>query len=175
MKRLLLMWSALLTLVGCGSAQTKAPDQGVSPAYATLLRTMYKSTVPTVSAAELAQLRQQRPGLALLDTRTPAEYNVSHLAGARFVDYEAFTAAAVRDLPREQPVVVYCSVGVRSERIGEQLRALGFRDVRNLYGGIFQWANEARPLVDAHGPTQRVHPYSALWGAWLTRGEKAYN
>ncbi|GAB2968550.1 hypothetical protein GCM10027048_44290 [Hymenobacter coalescens] len=168
------MWSALLALVGCGSAQPTTPA-GVSPAYATLLKTLYKGSVPTLSAEELARLRRQRPALTVLDTRTPAEYNVSHLAGARLVDYDAFSAAAVRDLPREQPVVVYCSVGVRSERIGEQLRALGFRDVRNLYGGLFQWANEARPLVDARGATQRVHPYSALWGAWLTRGEKAYH
>lgn len=172
MKKLLLLWSALLPLPGCGSAQN--PPAGVAPAYAALLRTMYKHSVPTVSAAELDRLRQQQPALAVLDTRTAAEYRVSHLPGARFLDYDAFTAAAVRDLPREQPVVVYCSVGVRSERIGEQLRALGFRDVRNLYGGIFQWSNEARPLVDAQGPTRRVHPYSALWGAWLTRGEKAY-
>ncbi|OON70218.1 rhodanese-like domain-containing protein [Hymenobacter sp. CRA2] len=174
MKRLLLMWSALLALVGCGSAQT-TPDNRVTPAYAALLKTMYKNSVPTLSAGELAKLRQQQPQLTVLDTRTPAEYQVSHLAGARFVDYDSFNPEAVRDLSRDQPVVVYCSVGVRSERIGEQLKALGFRDVRNLYGGLFQWANEARPLVDAHGPTQRVHPYSALWGAWLTRGEKAYN
>lgn len=167
------MWSALLTLVGCGSAQTTPP--GVAPAYAALLKTMYKNSVPTVSGAELARLRAQRPALTLLDTRSAVEYQVSHLPGARFLDYDAFSPAAVRDLPREQPVVVYCSVGVRSERIGEQLKALGFRDVRNLYGGLFQWSNEARPLVDAHGPTQRVHPYSALWGAWLTRAEKAYN
>ncbi|RTQ52392.1 rhodanese-like domain-containing protein [Hymenobacter gummosus] len=173
MKRVLLMWSALLALVGCGSAQDK-PAPGASPAYAALLKTLYKNTVPTLSAAELARLRQRQPALILLDTRSAAEYQVSHLPGARFIDYDAFTAAAVRDLPREQPVVVYCSVGVRSERIGEQLKALGFRDVRNLYGGLFQWSNEARPLIDAHGPTQRVHPYSALWGTWLTRAEKAY-
>jgi rhodanese-related sulfurtransferase len=174
LKRLLLMWSALLTLVGCGSAQNP-PAQAASPAYAALLKTLYKNSVPTVSAAELQRLRQQQPALTLLDVRSAAEYQVSHLAGARLIDYEAFSADAVRDLPREQPVVVYCSVGVRSERVGAQLKALGFRDVRNLYGGLFQWANEARPLVDAHRPTQRVHPYSPLWGAWLTRGEKAYN
>jgi rhodanese-related sulfurtransferase len=119
-------------------------------------------------------LRQQNPKLQVLDTRTPAEYRVSHLQGAWFVDFDHFDATSVRDLPHDAPVVVYCSVGYRSERVGEQLKALGFRDVRNLYGGIFQWVNEGQPVYDSHGATERVHPYSALWGAWLKRGEKAY-
>jgi 3-mercaptopyruvate sulfurtransferase SseA len=75
---------------------------------------------------------------------------------------------------RQQTVVVYCSVGYRSERVGERLKALGFRDVRNLYGGIFQWVNEGRPVYNATGPTRQVHPYSALWSTWLRQGEAVY-
>jgi 3-mercaptopyruvate sulfurtransferase SseA len=42
------------------------------------------------------------------------------------------------------------------------------RDVSYLAGGIFQWANEERPLVDAAGnPTTRVHPYNRFWGRLL--------
>ncbi|KAA9339937.1 rhodanese-like domain-containing protein [Hymenobacter busanensis] len=131
--------------------------------------------MPTVQPAELAaELRRQAAPVVLLDTRTPAEYAVSHLQGARLIDAEQFSPAAVRDLARDQTVVVYCSVGARSQRIGEELRALGFRDVRNLYGGLFEWVNQGLPVYDAHGPTQRVHPYSALWGIWLKRGEAAY-
>ena len=172
MKKLVLMLSGVLFLLGCGSSQTLPPQ--VDPAYGRLLQTLYKGTVPTLLPAELAGLRREHPGTIVLDTRAAAEYRVSHLEGARFIDYDAFSPAAVQDLPRTQPVVVYCSVGYRSERIGEKLKALGFRDVRNLYGGIFQWINEAYPVVDEHGRTSRVHPYSALWAPWVRRGEKAY-
>lgn len=167
------MWSALLALVGCGSSNS--PTSEVAPAYATLLKTMYKGTVPLVTGEELVALQHVQPKVVLLDARSPAEYNVSHLPGARFVDYDSFRPETLADVPREQPVVVYCSVGVRSERVGEQLKAQGYTNVRNLYGGIFQWVNEARPVVNTQGQiTERVHPYSALWGAWLTRGEKTY-
>lgn len=163
----------LLALPACGQ-DTSVPET-VSPAYRQMLRTLYRETVPTIQAAALANMMQVKPKkVLLLDTRTPAEYKVSHLAGARFVNFETFGKNDFKGLSREQTVVVYCSVGYRSERVGERLKALGFRDVRNLYGGIFQWVNEGRPVYNAAGPTRQIHPYSALWSAWLRQGEQVY-
>ncbi|TGE20151.1 rhodanese-like domain-containing protein [Hymenobacter elongatus] len=164
-----ILW--LFTLSACGQ---DAPA-GQSPAYDQLLRTLYRETVPTVQPATLAQeLRKSPSTILLLDTRTPAEYGVSHLRGARFVDFDQYEQATFADVPRDRKVVVYCSVGYRSERVGERLQALGFKNVRNLYGGIFQWVNEGRTVYNHHGKTQNVHPYSALWSPWLTRGNKVY-
>ena len=163
----------LLALGACGSG---AADKTVAPAmlYQQLLRTLYRNTVPTVPAAALAQeLAAPAPPL-LLDVRTPAEYRVSHLRGARFVAFDSVATAQFAGLDRSQPVVVYCSVGVRSERLGERLHALGFHNVRNLYGGLFEWVNEGHPVVDSTGPTTNVHPYSPFWSPWLKRGRKAY-
>ncbi|PJJ60057.1 rhodanese-like domain-containing protein [Hymenobacter chitinivorans] len=164
-----LAWGLLLS--ACGSkAQT-----GDNPGYDRLLRTLYKNTVPVVRPAALAQELQQNPAaVVVLDTRTPAEYRVSHLPGARFVDFDTYEKATFADLPRDRKVVVYCSVGYRSERVGERLRALGFTQVQNLYGGIFQWVNEGRPVYNQQGLTQNVHPYSALWSLWLSKGNKVY-
>ncbi|GAA3927103.1 hypothetical protein GCM10022406_11100 [Hymenobacter algoricola] len=162
-----------LVLAACGK-DPAAAQPGPSPAYAQLLRTLYRETVPLIQPAELARLRQQPEAVVLLDTRTPAEYQVSHLRGARLVDFAQYEQASFRDLPRDRPVVVYCSVGYRSERVGERLRALGFTNVRNLYGGIFEWINEGHPVYNAQGRTTKVHPYSALWSPWLTRGTKVY-
>ena len=165
---------SLLVLAACGrSADEASYNPGML--YKQLLRTIYRHTVPTVPAATLAhELRQPNPPL-LLDARTPAEFRVSHLAGARFVDVDSVPEAQFADLSRDQPVVVYCSVGLRSERLGERLHALGFRHVRNLYGGLFEWVNEGHPVYNAAGLTADVHPYSALWGAWLRRGRKTYD
>lgn len=144
-------------------------------AYDKLLRTLYRNTVPVVQPATLAAtLRQHPDSVVLLDTRTPAEYQVSHLQGARFVDFNTYQTADFAGVPRNRPVVVYCSVGYRSERVGERLQALGFQNVRNLYGGIFEWVNEGRPVYNTQGPTQNVHPYSVLWSTWLQRGRKTY-
>jgi len=122
----------------------------------------------------VAQLRKQ-PGQVLLDAREPREFAVSHLRGARLVGYDTFSLAEVQDLPKNAPIVVYCSVGLRSEKIGARLQQAGFTNVRNLYGGIFEWVNEDQPIEGASGqPTDRVHAYSPTWGVWLQRGQKVY-
>ena len=163
----------LLALVGCGPEAATTPTRpGVL--YQQLLRTLYRRTVPTVPVADLARELQQPTPPLLLDARTPAEFQVSHLAGAQFVDFDSIPTAQFADLDRRRPVVVYCSVGVRSERLGERLHALGFQHVRNLYGGLFEWVNEGQPVINAAGATANVHPYSAFWGAWLRRGNKVY-
>lgn len=167
------LFCSLLALTGCGNAE---PDKatGASAAYRQLLRALYHNTVPTVPAARLAQELAQPPAPVLLDVRTPVEFSISHLAGAQFVNFDSVATATFEGLDRNQPVVVYCSVGVRSERLGERLQALGFQHVRNLYGGLFEWVNEGYPVYNAKGPTRNVHPYSALWSPWLKRGNKVY-
>jgi rhodanese-related sulfurtransferase len=169
---IVVIW-VLLALPACG--QDTSVSETVSPAYRQMLRTLYRETVPTIQAAALADILRTKPQqLILLDTRTPAEYRVSHLQGARFVDFDTYEQADFAGISRQRTVIVYCSVGYRSERVGERLKALGFRDVRNLYGGIFQWVNEGRPVYNASGPTRQIHPYSALWSTWLRQGEPVY-
>ena len=163
----------LMGLSACGADEPSRPV-GTSSAYARMLRLLYKHTVPTVAPATLAGELNQTDAPLLLDARTPDEYAVSHLLGAQLVPYAEVPTVEFSGVDRNRPVVVYCSVGYRSERLGDRLRALGFQHVRNLYGGIFEWVNEGHVVVDAQGPTARVHPYSALWGIWLKRGRKAY-
>ncbi len=118
-------------------------------------------------AARLAEI--DRPPPVLLDVRTPAEYEVSHLKGARRVDPKAAAESAAAGIPKDVPIVTYCSVGYRSGEMAERLRAAGYTSVQNLEGSIFQWANERRPLVRGEGErVTRVHPYSAVWGRLLT-------
>ncbi|MEO5718697.1 MAG: rhodanese-like domain-containing protein [Chthoniobacterales bacterium] len=117
-------------------------------------------------AARLAEKNRPRP--VLLDVRTPAEYEVSHLEGARQVDPKADAPSAAAGIAKDAPIVTYCSVGYRSGEMAERLRAAGYTNVQNLEGSIFQWANEHRPLVRAEGEqVTRVHPYNAVWGRLL--------
>jgi rhodanese-related sulfurtransferase len=128
-------------------------------------------SVKKVSTADLAKELDLRERPVLLDVRTAAEFDVSHLPGAQHVDPEA-DAADVR-LAKDAPIITYCSVGYRSARFAERLEKAGFRSVRNLEGSIFQWANEGRPLVNAHGPATMVHPYDRKWGTLLEPSRRA--
>jgi rhodanese-related sulfurtransferase len=148
--------------------------QSTSPAaYQAMLRDLYRHTVPCVMPQALDSMA--RP-YVLLDTRARAEYDVSHLPGARWVGYEAFDPKRVADLAHDQPILVYCSVGYRSERIGEQLLQLGFTRVENLYGGIFEWKHAGHAVVNQQEqPTERIHTYNQQWSQWLRTGEKVFD
>lgn len=108
----------------------------------------------------------------LLDARSPAEHATGHLPGARRVDPGATDFAAL-GVERGAPIVVYCSVGYRSAALCTRLQASGYSDVRNLCGGIFQWANERREIRAAEQPVAHVHPFSRLWSLWLRPDARA--
>lgn len=133
------------------------------------LRTKF-SNIEWISTGELADwlANKRRPAPVLLDVRTPAEWAVSHLSGARRVDPGASAESVAASLPKETPIVTYCAVGYRSGEMAARLRAAGFTNVRNLEGSIFQWANEHRPLVRGEERVSRVHPYNSFWGRLLS-------
>jgi rhodanese-related sulfurtransferase len=156
----ILILSFLNTLMACGQ-QT----------YEQKLASLYKNSVPVIQPAAFEELKKEE-SLVILDTRTAKEYSVSHIQNAQFIDYDRFTLSKVENIDKNQPIVVYCSVGYRSERIGEKLKEAGFTNVQNLYGGIFQWKNEDHPVVNQENiVTDSVHTYNKKWGQWLEDGK----
>ncbi len=135
----------------------------------TEVKKLYKNTVPVLRP------EQVRPTHVLLDARERAEYDVSHLRRARWVGHEDFNLKRISRIAKTDTVIVYCSIGYRSERIGEQLIKAGYTKVFNLYGGIFQWKNSDGAVVDANNDTtERVHCYDRSWSRFLKKGEKVY-
>jgi len=103
----------------------------------------------------------------LLDARAREEFATSHISGAAWVGYDDFDLLRVAAVPKNQPIVVYCSVGYRSGKIAEKLTKAGYTEVYNLWGGIFHWYNSGKEVVDKNGPTSHVHPYNEKWSKWL--------
>jgi rhodanese-related sulfurtransferase len=108
----------------------------------------------------------------LLDARQKEEFEASHLPGAELAP-DLDTALEVLSRSPNAPVVVYCSVGMRSSALAEELVAHGYTSTRNLEGGIFAWANAGQTLVDSSGPASRVHPFNRRWGALLAPERRA--
>jgi rhodanese-related sulfurtransferase len=125
--------------------------------------------VATIETDELALWLEdgERPAPLLFDARSPEEFAVSHLSGARDASSTSETLSALAETPRDRPLVVYCSVGIRSAELAEELAERGFSDVRNLRGGIFAWANAGRPVVRGEERVDVVHPFDASWGRLL--------
>jgi len=54
------------------------------------------------------------------------------------------------------------------------LKKKGYTNVKNLYGGLFYWANEKYPMVDLkENKTARIHGYNKDWGKWV-KGDVVY-
>lgn len=125
--------------------------------------------VALISTQELANwlADKGKPAPLLFDVRTPEEWNVSHLPGARHAEPKTSVESVTAGISKETPIVTYCAVGYRSAEMAKRFKAAGFTNVRNLEGSIFQWANEHRPLVQGDQPVTRVHPYNTLWGRLL--------
>ncbi len=161
----------MMTFTACNSSKNVN-----NAAYNLLLKTLYKNTVPLVNVEQLSK-ELPADSIVLLDSRAKSEYEVSHIKNSIWVGYENFDSTKVLDFPKDTAIVVYCSVGYRSERIGEQLQEMGFTNVYNLYGGIFEWANRENEVLDSTDTkTKKVHGFSKSWGIWLNKKvEKVYD
>jgi rhodanese-related sulfurtransferase len=165
------MTALILLIVGIAFSKTEGFEWFVLK---NAIRAKYPMVV-RITTDQLAQWLDDKPSPqpVLLDVRTAAEWNVSHIAGARRVDPTATADVAGAGLAKDATIVTYCSVGYRSSELANRLRVAGFTNVRNLEGSIFQWANEHRPLVSGDHRVTRVHPFNAWWGRLLADDVRA--
>ncbi|WP_445738333.1 rhodanese-like domain-containing protein [Mariniflexile sp.] len=140
-----------------------------------LLKQLNTESIPYITVETLAN---KKDSLIILDSREQKEYNVSHLKNAMYVGYDHFNLLKTTNQlkNKQQTIVVYCSLGIRSEDIAEKLKKAGYSNVFNLYGGIFEWKNQGFPVFDMHNTeTEKVHAYSKVWSKWLMKGEKVFD
>ena len=128
------------------------------------IQTLYRSykkwfkTAPEITAKDALALTKKK-NVIYLDVRDKKERAVSIIAGA--IDETQFLARG--EELRDQPIVVYCTVGYRSGVYTEKLRKQKFKAF-NLVGGILMWVHEKGELVTLSGKkTNRLHVYGARW------------
>ena len=132
-----------------------------------------KKTIPYIQIEEFKKLKSP----IIFDTRELKEFNVSHLKNAFCIGYDKFNSKIVKEKYKNfnDTIIVYCSVGIRSETIGNKLKKLGYKNVFNLYGGIFEWKNKDEEVIDNNQiPTEDIHAFSKEWSKYLIKGKKIY-
>lgn len=129
------------------------------------VKTWLQFSIPIISAKQLAEAQSN---YTILDAREPAEYTVSHIPGAHLIGYDHFKLEQLPAMKPNDRIVVYCSIGYRSEKIAEKLKKAGYKQVYNLYGGIFEWVNSHHPVVNPRKEViHNVHTYNQKWSKWL--------
>lgn len=90
----------------------------------------------------------KKPGVYLLDVRPIGDYNKTHIPGANHLDVTDpnFKDEAVKMLPKDETIAVYCNTGKRSALAQQQLQELGF-NVINLDNGITSWIAAKYPTT----------------------------
>lgn len=131
--------------------------------------------VPYMLVQELAL---SKTNTIILDAREQNEYNISHIKDAIHVGYNHFNIDTTRKkiTDKNKPIVVYCSLGIRSEKIAYQLKKGGYKNILNLYGGIFEWKNNNFIVYNSEEKeTENIHTYNKNWSIWLKKGIKIYD
>jgi rhodanese-related sulfurtransferase len=155
------------------AAPLLAQSDSIDPSYKKMIERKYDG-FPTIQPAE-AQTKLNKD-ILFLDTRSKSEFEVSHIPNALYIDYDNFKLASLDSIDRSKEIIVYCSIGVRSQDIGKQLKENGFTNVKNLYGGIFLWADQGRAMKNSNNDeTTKVHGYNFFWGRWVKNAEVVYS
>ncbi len=133
-------------------------------------------TLKHINASELEQM--PREDILVFDVREKSEFNVSRIEGAIQVSPDISARKFIRDYGEKvkgKTLVFYCSVGRRSSELANLVQSNLVSSVEvpifNLQGGIFNWHNESRSLVNGAGETDYIHPYTRYWGKLINRRE----
>ncbi|ASN83020.1 rhodanese-like domain-containing protein [Deinococcus ficus] len=85
-------------------------------------------------------------GAAVLDVRTAAEFAEGHIGGAANIPLDSL-GARTGELDPAQPLYVICRSGSRSAQASALLVGAGFRDIRNVTGGMNDWQAAGYPVA----------------------------
>jgi len=103
-------------------------------------------SVHLVDAATFAD-EITKPGVTVIDVRTPAEYAAGHIQGAVNIDVQGDFESAIASLDTSKTYAVYCHSGSRSGMATSIMDGAGFTDVYDLDGGTSMWQAQGYPLV----------------------------
>jgi rhodanese-related sulfurtransferase len=96
-----------------------------------------------VSVDEAYQMYQD--GTFVLDVRTPEEWSEFHAPNTTLIPLDEL-AARLNELPKDQPIVVVCRSGNRSQTGRDILLQAGF-DATSMTGGLNEWRDTGHPVV----------------------------
>jgi UPF0176 protein len=106
-----------------------------------------KRASPKIAPKALKQWLDEGRSLTLLDTRNDYEVKLGTFENALPIGVSHFREfpTAVQKLPahlKDQPIVMFCTGGIRCEKAGAYMETQGFKHVLQLEGGILKYFEE---------------------------------
>jgi molybdopterin/thiamine biosynthesis adenylyltransferase/rhodanese-related sulfurtransferase/molybdopterin converting factor small subunit len=97
-----------------------------------------------MTARELKERLDRGESIVVVDVREPQEYQINRIAGSRLIPLGELPQR-YEELDRNAAIVCQCKSGARSAKATAFLRGIGFKNVRNLAGGILGWIDQVDP------------------------------
>lgn len=92
-----------------------------------------------ISAEDAKKRMDSGDDIIILDVRTQAEYDESHIPGAILIPNETIGNGKPEQLPdTDQEILVYCRSGNRSAQAAKKLVEAGYTQIYD-FGGIMDW------------------------------------
>ena len=102
--------------------------------------------IPEVDVKTLESKLKNKENFILLDVRTDREYFLSSIEGSLHMPMNTISEGYT-SLDKDKEIIVQCKSGVRSEKVCEFLLNNNFKNVKNLTGGIVEWAKQIDPSI----------------------------
>jgi molybdopterin/thiamine biosynthesis adenylyltransferase/rhodanese-related sulfurtransferase len=100
----------------------------------------------TINPPELREKIDTNKNILLIDVREPHELEISHIKGALMIPFGQLVNK-IREIDPNKEIIVFCRTGSRSKKALEILKSFGYKNIKNLNGGINAWADEIDPSM----------------------------
>ncbi|MFL6450860.1 MAG: molybdopterin-synthase adenylyltransferase MoeB [Bryobacteraceae bacterium] len=99
-----------------------------------------------IDPAEVKRKQDRGETFTLIDVREPHEYQIARIPGAKLIPLGELPKH-LNELDPEADIVAHCKSGARSQKAVDLLKQNGFKNVRNMTGGILAWSDKVDPSV----------------------------
>ena len=110
--------------------------------------TSNSKSVAEISVNALKALMDDNKSPVLIDVREPHEVKIASIGGT-LIPLKTLPDR-INEIPKDVPVVVYCRSGGRSAKACEFLMSHGFTNVKNMAGGVLNWADKIDPAMQKY-------------------------
>jgi sulfur-carrier protein adenylyltransferase/sulfurtransferase len=98
---------------------------------------------------DLKRRLDARENVFILDVRNPEEFQICRIPGSILMPLPELPRR-FQELDKNREIVIHCKSGMRSWKALQFLRGQGFQRMKNLQGGIIEWAQKIDPKMPTY-------------------------
>lgn len=109
-----------------------------------------RKTIDEVSIEDVAEKIRRGEHFDLVDVREASEFQAGRIEGARHLGKGVIERDIEKAIPDpEAEIILYCGGGFRSALAAENLKRMGYQNVRSMNGGWRGWTDAKHPIDDS--------------------------